>query len=806
MDGGKGSDTADYENARGTIFVELAEDGQCGSDSAGDTLISIENVIGSKFQDFLSGNSGDNILEGGAGGDELFGGGGRDTASYARSSQGVVANLADASHNTGDAAGDIYIGISNLWGTSANDQLTGDSGDNVLEGGGGGDILNGGAGNDTVSYEHSVNGVVADLSTGTGTGDKASDSNGDIYIGIENLRGSAGEDFLTGDANDNVLEGGAGFADFLNGGAGSDTASYEHASEGVIADLEQCFLNTGDAEGDTYISIENLRGSAFNDTLTGDFGDNILEGGAGADTLDGGDGIDTASYAHAKSGGTASLANSSVNTGDAAGDTYANIENLAGSAFNDVLIGDAGANGLTGGAGNDILVGGAGADALDGGAGIDTASYENAQVAVTAELSNPAMNLGDAVGDTYTSIENLRGSAFDDVLAGDLNNNELEGGAGADVLVGDLGTDTASYAHAGAGVIASLADASTNTGDAAGDRYISVENLRGSAFADTLTGDGNNNVLEGGAGADHLDGGNGTDTASYEHAAAGVTASLLAPSNNTGEAAGDTYTSIENLRGSAFDDTLIARSSGSVLEGGAGADHLVGGAGSDTASYEHASSGVTVDLSSTLFANTGDAVGDTYSSIENITGSAFNDVLVGNDGTNLLQGGAGDDLLIGGKGLDALNGGAGNDTVSYVTAASGVSASLASGFGSTGDAAGDTYGSIENLTGSRFADTLAGNSVANILDGGGGNDILSGGAGNDTFVFRGAVGNDTISDFVSGQDVIEIHDGLFANANAALAAAHQVGADVVITIDQSDSITLHNFALANLHASDFHIV
>ena len=141
---------------------------------------------------------------------------------------------------------------------------------------------------------------------------------------------------------------------------------------------------------------------------------------------------------------TASLADASVNTGDAAGDTYISIENLTGSWADDILIGDAGNNVLDGniGLGADTLIGGAGADTLIGSGGNDTASYETASSGVIANLADTSVNTGDAAGDTYIGIANLTGSAFDDTLTGDDNSNTLTGGAGNDILDGGAGIDT----------------------------------------------------------------------------------------------------------------------------------------------------------------------------------------------------------------------------------------------------------------------------------------------------------------------------------------------------------------------------
>jgi Ca2+-binding RTX toxin-like protein len=161
-------------------------------------------------------------------------------------------------------------------------------------------------------------------------------------------------------------------AETFIGTAGLNTVSYDGATAGVVASLLAPLKNTGFAAGDTYNAIENLRGSSFNDTLTGNTGNNVLEGGGGADKLDGGTGIDTASYANAGAGVTADMLKATNNFGEAAGDTYKNIENLLGSAHNDTLFGNTLANAIDGGAGNDTIAGNGGVDTLTGGLGGDT--------------------------------------------------------------------------------------------------------------------------------------------------------------------------------------------------------------------------------------------------------------------------------------------------------------------------------------------------------------------------------------------------------------------------------------------------
>ncbi len=377
--------------------------------------------------------------------------------------------------------------------------------------------------------------------------------------GAETIVGGLGDDDIYGEAGDDIIEGGEG-ADRIYGGDGIDTVTFTNSNIGVVVDLQSLIGQGGQAQGDIFFGIENISGSGYSDTLRGDAGVNVLTG------LGGGD----------------------------------------------VLVGRGGDDQLFGGLGNDTLDGGEGADVLDGGEGVDTATYATSSSAVQVSLASATASGGDAAGDELTSIENLTGSEFDDVLEGDDQANRLAGGRGNDRLVGGAGDD----------------------------------------------------VLIGGAGADELIGGEGIDRADYTTSTSAVTVNMTDASAGGGDAAGDTFQSIEQIVGSYHDDTLIGDAGDNWFRGGRGADTIVGGDGFDTADYSASDDAVAVDLE-TGAGSAGEAAGDQLSGIEMLVGSSYVDQLSGSAADETFDGRFGDDLLAGRAGSDTYLFGfdSGNDTV-----------------------------------------------------------------------------------------------------------------------------------------------
>ncbi|MFI0842702.1 calcium-binding protein [Mesorhizobium sp. IMUNJ 23232] len=592
-----------------------------------------------------------------------------------------------------------------------------------------------------------------------------------VFVGAggnEVVFGSSGDDVFHAGGGDNAFDAGEGNDTFVSGGLGqnriygrlgTDTVDYSGINFGKSSGMSVS-LNSGKGEGrffdgidDRYASIENVIGTDFNDIVQGSADANELSGNGGNDVLRGLDGAD-------------------ILRGGAGNDL------VGAGADADMINGGAGRDELHGEEGNDVIVVLLGDDAVaetyDGGLGIDTL-----RVASVANLSDDTIQgiegLELAVGGEATIGINQLG------LLPSISADAAKDAAKLTVVMGatlsydfrtipyDIDTDIDFVIRGDAAneTIGGTVHGDDIVGDAGADR------LSGREGDDSLFGGNDNDVLAGGLGADYLSGGLGVDTADYSAAATSVTLSLANLGAGAGEAAGDTFNSVENVIGSQFDDTVEGSNAinslfgdggndklgggggDDILTGGIGADALVGGAGIDTASYAAAAAAVAASLANAS-ANKGDAAGDTYTSVENLEGSGFADQLTGDAADNLLKGNGGNDRLDGGLGTDRLEGGAGDD-IFLVSDASDVVVEVA-GQGSDRVMARVSYvlgsdSSIEllttngatgtgaiNLTGNALHQEIIGNAAANVLsDGKGGADIMYGLGGNDIFAVYDAL-------------------------------------------------------------------
>ncbi|MEH2168863.1 MAG: calcium-binding protein [Nostoc sp.] len=368
---------------------------------------------------------------------------------------------------------------------------------------------------------------------------------------------------------------------------------------------------------------DTLRGLDGDDKLFGGDGNDFLDGGFGFDTINGGAGTDTTSYAFFSGPIDANLSTGVVKFpgNSTLTDTLVSIENLIGTAGNDTIVGNDANNVLSGGAGNDFIDGGFGFDTIDGGAGTDTTSYAFFSGPIDANLATGVVKFpgNSTLTDTLVGIENLIGTAGNDTIVGSSANNVLNGGDGDDKLFG---------------------------------------------------GDGND-FLDGGFGFDTINGGAGTDTTSYAFFSGPIDANLATgvvrfPGNST---LTDTLVSIENLIGTAGNDTIVGSSANNVLNGGAGNDtisgdggddYMDGGAGIDTVDYTYWNGGGTYNLATGVASFPG-FYNEDILNFENILTGSGNDSVIGSAANNTIITGAGDDYIKGGSGQDVLYGGAGAD-------------------------------------------------------------------------------------------------------------------------------------------------
>ncbi|MEM9217619.1 MAG: choice-of-anchor L domain-containing protein [Cyanobacteria bacterium P01_F01_bin.150] len=778
--GGTGDD--ELLGGQGNDLLEGEDDADYLSGGAGD-----DELLGGDGDDFLEGGAGDDLLDGGDGHDGVSysgasggveidlpsgvvtdGNGGEDTLISIEQIEGSEHNDTITGNNDAD---DVIDGL------AGDDVINGGVGNDFLIGGAGADTIDGGAGNDATSYLESLAAVNIDLETGEVFSGGGSDADGDELYNMENVQGTQYDDEIRGNSADNFIHGaggndvleGRGGADTLDGGAGTDTAEYIDSPEGVVVSLladpgnlsQSVAGQGGHAEGDRLLmtlddqgnptdsnSIEHLTGSNFDDVLTGDGDRNILQGMAGDDVLNGGDGNDTliggagaddhnggggidwVDYSDSDAGVGVNLAFSFGFGGHAQGDDFSNVENIRGTSFADILVGD--------GENNDINPGlasvGPGLDFVNGGGNGDDRGdrlildYSS----ITSSLRGGYnYETGDTDGGsftgnlTFTNIERLHvvGSILNDSIQGGIHDDFVYSGGGDDTVFGGQGRNL---------ILAGDGD----------DQVIHYNDAEGEIFYTVPTDEDVIVWMDGGTGIDRLSG-------NFAHSSEDMVLISLDPDTENPDqqltlqngSYIQRFEIFENIQTGAGADQITQRGRvNNRFETGAGDDVVDPGLGIDDvdggydgfSSGEHViqgndllvldfsegdtGTGVQVDLNSTgLNAGLGgryfrrtltdpsellDEV--TFVNFErfNITGSSQNDQLVGANYADILAGNGGNDLLVGAFGNDSLSGGDDNDWV----------------LGGGGD------------------DVVQGDSGNDLVIGGDGDDTLDGGAGDDILI------------------------------------------------------------------------
>ena len=508
------------------VYMPVEESGTFNSPEKSVNIVS-SSATGDWFWNLPDGD--DTIEISGSGISKVDGNGGLDLVSYRFAESGIFLNFATGIHSGSAAVGDVFTNVEQFEGTQHNDTMVAGAQGLVFKGLGGNDSLYGGIGND-------------------------------------------------------IFEGGLG-ADTIDGDGGRDFAIYMESSEAVSVNLLTRVVSGGDATGDILININNLVGSQSNDTLTGDNtsnylfgyrgndllqggeGDDSLEGGRGADLIEGGSGSDLVTYDHSFAGVYVNLTTGSLSGGHAEGDTLVGIEHLAGSNYNDILIGDSISNAIIGELGDDQLVGAAGDDSINGGVGNDTLS---------GDLGNDSL-----YGSSGSNL--LDGGLGNDLLVSESSTDTLRGGAGNDVyrissagiLIledGDGGFDTIYSTVALSSLPFGIEEIVVEESPGATPSVLltsrSIDrmpeglrelrligsaniNANGNSGANTIYGNSGANALVGDLGSDFISGGEGADT---------LTGSSTASGRGKGE--------IDILTGGSGADRFVLGSGGALYSDG----------------------------------------------------------------------------------------------------------------------------------------------------------------------------------------------------------------------------------------------
>ncbi|UVO39384.1 cadherin-like domain-containing protein [Bradyrhizobium arachidis] len=751
-----------------------------------------DTLVGTGQVDGLFGLDGNDRLQGLAGNDWLDGGQGFDRAIYTDATGPVTINLAAGTASGAGVGTDTLVNIEGAVGSNFADTynsagFTGDSaipgtpvGFNEFEGKGGDDTIisnlnSQGAELTRVSYVSATGAVTVDLMAGYAQGDASVGHDTLVGTGFSGVYGSAFDDTISGSNNPNfTAEVFAGFAgnDLIDGRGGFDRADYNVDStttSGINVNLAAGIV-TGDATvgTDTLRSVEAVRGTNFADTYdatgfsnnstnAGSLGTfNEFTGNGGDDTIIG-NGNTRLGFNNATAGVNVDFV-TGIATGDASvgTDHFSGVNAVQASVFDDTLLG---------GATNDTFTGLAGNDYIDGRGGFDISSYNNIFFTTGGVTVNMAAGTaaGDAsIGsDTLHSIEGIQGTMFADTY------------------------DATGFGQAGAANVGSLGT------------FNQFEGLGGD---DTITGNGNTKIIYG----------NSTDGVTITIGVGGAGTAQGTASGDLATVGHDVFTGGVNAAlGSNFADVYDAHAFDggfNAFQGNAGDDTITGNGATQIQYGNATTSGVTITIGA---GGVGTAAGDIsvgtdhFTGVNSAIGSSFADSYnaSGFSGFNSFQGQGGNDTITGN----------GATQIQFSNATAGVAVDLAAGTADGDGSVGhDIFTGVSNVVGSNFNDTITGSAA---------NNVLSGLNGNDTFVFKemtgGGIGNDVITDFVAGQDHIQLDYAAFdpndASTFSTWLSSHAStvnGTDTLIDLDPmanpgKDTILLKTVAQASLHASDF---
>ena len=673
-------------------------------------------------------------------------------------SGGSVASAGDVN---GDGFGDLIIGAVN---GSAAGNLKPNSGESYVVFG---KAASFGASLDLSTIPTGTGGFVI---FGQNSGDKsgrsvasAGDINGDgfsdLIIGANYAGGSTGKSYV-------VFGKGTGFTSTID-------LSLIAAGVGGFVIVGQ---DASDNSGFSVASAGDINGDGFDDLIIGAvFGD-----GAGNLKSNAGEtyvlfGKDTS--LGATFGPVVNLSSVAAGTGgfviygqqadNWSGWSVASAGDINGDRFDDIIIGAVRANGAgptASAAGRSYVVFG---KASGFGAAIDL----DAVASGTGGFAIFGQDSFDYSGNSVASAGDVNGDGFDDFIIGAPSAAAAGNGkpyAGDSYVVfGKAGSFGAGINLAAiAAGIGGFVIHGQNTNDKSGQSVASAGDINGDGFDDLIVGA----YAAKGAGNAKVDAGN-----SYIIFGKDFTNTVTAPGTTSADnIVGTSGADImigglgnDTLAGGAGDDVGRGGAGNDLFIGGPGADKLDGGSGIDTVDYSASIVAISVNLATN--ANTGgDAQGDKLTHIENIIGTPGDDSIVGSVGNNSLIGGSGNDFLDGNSGNDTLDGGIGNDTIN-----GGLGFDLI--FGGDGDDVINGNKNEDTIFGGAGNDLIYGGRGFDVIDGGDGNDTLSGDRGNDTLT--GGLGSDhfqfnrvpeinnidTILDFQSGQDVIDLSASIFTS-------------------------------------------